>query len=175
MTYLRLMIEPIPSASRLASLAKLLPRGQWNRIRHLIYCKAHYRCHVCARKGRLHCHEVWQFNHRTGYQHLRGFQALCQDCHQVKHIFFVHDAQRRASLLRHLGVVNRLTPIQVEEQIIAARSRQATLDGLHWIVNYGPYNWHVHSARGIQQRKAFARFNGQQRRHCSPIPDHIST
>lgn len=32
-----------------------------------------------ARQGRMHCHEIWQFNEQTGYQWLRGFQALCCD------------------------------------------------------------------------------------------------
>ncbi|MBN2137565.1 MAG: hypothetical protein JW720_07155 [Sedimentisphaerales bacterium] len=175
MAYLRLTIDPIPRASRLATLAKLLPRDQWNRIRHSIYYKAYYRCHVCARRGRLHCHEVWQFNHRTGYQHLRGFQALCHDCHQAKHILFVHDPRRRASLLRHLCMVNRLTPIQVEEQLIAAHSRQAVLDQVPWVVNYGPYNWRVPPARSIQERRAYARFNRPQRGRALPLLDQAST
>jgi endonuclease III len=169
MAYLRLQIEPIPMASRLATLAKLLPRGQWNRIRHSIYRKARYRCHVCGRASRLHCHEVWQFNHRTGYQHLRGFQALCQDCHEFKHIFFVRDSQRRARLLRHFAVVNKLTPIQVEQQMIAAREHQAALNQTRWLVNYGPYNWRTPATRTLRQRQAYASFNRPQH-----SPDHLA-
>jgi len=143
MAYMRLTIEPIPATSRSASLAKLLPRSQWNRIRRSIYYKAQYRCHVCGRGGRLHCHEVWQYNGRTGYQHLRGFQALCQDCHQDKHIFFVRDHRLMASALRHLAAVNKLTLTEAQQQLAAARRRQIALNQLPWIVNYGPYNWQV--------------------------------
>ena len=160
MAYLRLTIDAIPRASRLATLAKLLPLGQWNRIRHSIYHKANYRCHVCGRGGRLHCHEVWQFNCRTGYQHLRGFQALCEDCHQAKHIFFVRNPRRKAGLMRHLAAVNKLTLLEARQQLAAARKRQAALDHLHWVVNYGPYNWRVPAARILWQRQAFARFKG---------------
>lgn len=89
----------------------------------------------------LHCHEVWQYNHRTCCQHLRGFQALCQDCHQAKHIFFVRSPRRKANLLRHLALVNKLTPAEARQQLAAAQKRQIALDQLHWVVNYGPYNW----------------------------------
>lgn len=161
MAYLRLTIEPIPTASRSSSLAKLLPRGHWNRIRRSIYYKAHHRCQACGQRIRLHCHEVWQYNQRTGYQHLRGFQALCQDCHQAKHIFFVRDRRRRANLLKHLAIVNKLTPAEARQQLAAARRRQAALNQLHWVLNYGPYNWLVSPARTLWQRQAYARFNGQ--------------
>jgi len=52
MSYLRLTIEPIPAGSRLASLAKLLPSGQWSRIRHEVYRKAGFRCQICGDEGR---------------------------------------------------------------------------------------------------------------------------
>jgi len=161
MTYLRLTIEPIPTASRLATLAQLLPCRQWNQLRRSVYSRAHYLCQICGRQGRLYCHEVWQFNEGTGYQHLRGFQALCQDCHQAKHIFFVRDRRRRANLLKHLAIVNKLTPAEARQQLAAARRRQAALNQLHWVLNYGPYNWLVSPARTLWQRQAYSRFNGQ--------------
>lgn len=167
--------DPIPKTSRSATLAKLLSPGQWNRIRHSIYYKAHYRCQSCGRRGRLHCHEVWQYNQQTGYQHLRGFQALCQDCHQAKHIFFVRSPRRKANLLRHLALVNKLTPAEAQEQLAVAQRRQIALNQSYWIVNYGPYNWAVPAAKTLWQRRAFARFNGQQRRYCGAIPGHAST
>jgi hypothetical protein len=155
MTYLRLGIEPIPVSSRLASLARLLPRARWNRIRRGVYRKAGYRCRICGKQGRLHCHEVWQYNQQTGYQWLRGFQALCRDCHNVKHVLFARDTRKRAKLLQHFITVNRLTSQQAEDYLRAARRLQRSLNQRDWIVSFGNYNWRVPSLRSVQQRPAY--------------------
>jgi hypothetical protein len=59
MIYLRLTIEPTPLSSRLATLAKLLPRQEWDRRRRAAYRRAGYRRQVCGSEGPLHCHEAW--------------------------------------------------------------------------------------------------------------------
>lgn len=155
MDYLRLRIEPIPAGSRLASLARLMPRSLWNRIRRAAYRRAAYRCKICGRRSRLDCHEVWQFNERTGYQWLRGFQALCRSCHSVKHLFFVHDSRKQAKLLHHFMTVNRISPEQVEKYLRMARKRQLRLDRRKWIVIYGDYNWRMPPLKTVEQRRNY--------------------
>lgn len=155
MANLRLSIEPTPVSSRLASLAKLLPTSQWNRIRRSIYRCAGYRCRICGRSRRLDCHEVWQYNERTGYQLLRGFRALCRDCHNVKHILFVHDHWKRAKLLQHFVTVNRLTCQQAEDYLKAAHRLQQMLNQKDWIVNFGDYNWRMPPLKSVRQRRAY--------------------
>jgi hypothetical protein len=155
MADLRLPVEPTPAGSRLATLARLLPPQQWDRLRRRIYRKAGYRCRVCGRRGRLHCHELWQYNQQTSYQWLRGFQALCEDCHNVKHILFVRDDQERARLLEHFMAVNRLSRPEAAQCMVAARRRQHRLDQRNWIVNFGNYNWRMPSLTGVRQRQAY--------------------
>jgi 5-methylcytosine-specific restriction endonuclease McrA len=155
MTYLKLSIEPIPASSRLASLAKLLPPAEWNRVRRAAYRAAGYRCQVCGRQGSLRCHEVWQYNEQIGYQFLRGFQVLCQDCHATKHILFVHDRRQRAKLLQHFITVNRLSELEAGEYLRSARHRQRRLNQTGWIVNFGDYNWHMPPLKTVQQRRAY--------------------
>jgi len=155
MTYLRLSIEPIPASSRMASLAKLLPRARWNRIRRAVYGSAAHRCRICGNEGWLHCHEVWQYNQQTGYQWLRGFQALCEDCHDTKHILFARDSRNRAKLLRHFITVNRLTSQQAEEYLKAAHRLQQRLNQSDWIVNFGDYNWRMPPLKSVRQRRAY--------------------
>ena len=155
MSCLRLGIEPIPASSRLASLAKLLPRARWNRIRRGVYRRAGYRCRICGRQKRLHCHEVWQYNPQTGYQWLRGFQALCGDCHNVKHILFARDHRKQAKLLRHFATVNRLTSQQAEGYLKAAQRLQQMLNQREWIVNFGNYNWRMPPLKSVRQRQEY--------------------
>lgn len=165
MTYLRLSIEPMPTSSRLASLAKLLPRARWNRIRRDVYRKAGYHCKVCGQQGRLHCHEVWQYNEQTGYQWLRGFQALCQNCHNTKHILFIRDNCRRARLLQHFMTVNRLNEKEAEEYLTSIRHRQHMLNQRDWIVNFGSYNWQLPPLKSVQLRRAYLGYDRSCQRH----------
>ena len=159
MSHLRLAIEPIPVGSRLATLAKLMPRDQWDRLRRRVYRRARYRCQVCGREGRMYCHEIWQFNKQTGYQWLRGFQALCQDCHDVKHISFVRDSSKRERLIQHFLTVNRLTRDETDAYLRSARKRQWQLNQRNWIVNFGDYNLRMPSVANVQQRRTYARLN----------------
>ena len=163
MTYLRLSIEPIPASSCLASLAKLLPRRQWNRIRRSVYRRARYRCRICGQRDRLHCHEVWQYNEKNDRQRLLGFQALCRDCHDIKHILFVHGSQQRARFLQHFMTVNRVTREQAEEYLSAAYRKQRMFNQKQWVISYGKHNWQVPSVATIEQRRSYARFNHPRR------------
>jgi len=112
----------------------------------------------------MYCHEMWQFNENTGYQFLQGLQALCQLCHGVKHITFIHDEHLQAKLLEHFMVVNHVTREEAEEYLLAVRQEQRKLNQKHWIINYGKYNWQVPSAATIQQRRNYANFNHPQYR-----------
>jgi hypothetical protein len=171
MTCLRLSIEPIPEGSRLASLANLLPAPHWDHIRRSVYQRAGYRCRICGRENRLYCHEVWQYNEETSCQWLRGFAALCRDCHDVKHILFNRDIARHKELMRHFIAVNRLTPQEADEYMRAACQRQHTLNQKGWTINYGDYNCCMPVLASKQQRRDYAGFLRPSRQsHPQPRP-----
>jgi len=167
LTYLRLSIEPIPEGSRLASLANLLPPWQWDRIRRSVYQRAGYRCQICGREGMLHCHEVWQYNEQASCQWLRGFAALCKDCHDVKHILFSRDIARHTKLMRHFITVNHIGLQEAEEYLRAARQLQQKFDQRRWTVNYGEYNCRMPALASKQQRRSYVRLNRPACRHSS--------
>jgi hypothetical protein len=52
------------------------------------------------------CHEVWSYHERTGVQRLEGFIALCDFCHEVKHIGLARKKGRERAALAHLAKVN---------------------------------------------------------------------
>jgi hypothetical protein len=106
----------------------------------------------------LHCHEVWQYNEQTSCQWLRGFAALCKDCHDVKHILFNHDVARHKELMRHFITVNRISQEQAEQYLQVARQLQQKFDQKHCTVNYDDYNCWMPALAGKQQRRGYARF-----------------
>ncbi len=83
---LRLTIELVPASCWYTNLRKVLPREAWDRVRRSVYAACDYRCAICGASGKLHCHEVWSYDDATHIQRLEGFQALCEQCHHVKHL-----------------------------------------------------------------------------------------
>lgn len=158
MSYLKLTIEPIPMDSLLASLAKLLPSEQWNSIRHEVYRRAGFRCQICGQEDRLSCHEIWLYNEETGCQWLRGFAALCKNCHGVKHLVFCRDAARLRQLINHFVAVNHISQEEAEQYLQTATQQQQRLNQRHWTINYGNYNCYMPALASKQQRRDYAGF-----------------
>lgn len=83
---LRLAIELVPQPLWRQSLATVMPRADWNRLRERVKAESDYRCAICGAGGTLHCHEVWRYDDVRHIQSLAAFKAICAMCHHVKHI-----------------------------------------------------------------------------------------
>ncbi|WIG59049.1 MAG: hypothetical protein OJF49_001796 [Ktedonobacterales bacterium] len=83
---LRLTIELVPATCWGANVRDVLPRARWDALRREVYAASGHRCAICGAGGKLHCHEVWDYDDAAHVQRLRGFRALCVECHHVKHI-----------------------------------------------------------------------------------------
>jgi|GEM_PF-978403 len=154
MTPLPLRISPIPRKSRLASLAKLLPPDHWQQVRRTVVRQAGGRCCICGHAAPLHCHEIWAFNETTRIQWLAGLQALCPDCHGVRHLLYAHPGERNR-LLEHFRRVNHLSDREAEEQIRAACQFQAWLDQREWTLHFGEFNLRMPCLANEVQRRQF--------------------
>ncbi|MFO8012094.1 MAG: hypothetical protein R6X20_02195, partial [Phycisphaerae bacterium] len=83
---LRLAIELVPSPVWYINLRRAMPRSKWDRLRHEVYRAAGKRCQACGAEGRLNCHETWEYDDDAGVVRLKGFRALCWNCHAVCHL-----------------------------------------------------------------------------------------
>lgn len=83
-----LTIELIPASSWYDNIRKIFPKSGWDKIRKYVYAEYNNQCGICKSQERLHCHEVWDYDDEKHIQKLKGFIALCQLCHHVKHIGF---------------------------------------------------------------------------------------
>ena len=86
---MKLTIELIPKTSFYNNVRKILSRREWEVIRKETLSKANNICEICggvsATKA-LDCHEVWEYDDLNHIQKLIKFMALCDRCHEVKHI-----------------------------------------------------------------------------------------
>lgn len=81
-----LTIELVPVSCWYQSLRSAIPRSAWDKLRRGVYAAYDYRCAICGADGRMNCHELWEYDEVRAVQTLRGFQAICDWCHHVKHI-----------------------------------------------------------------------------------------
>jgi hypothetical protein len=104
---LKLFAEMVPQSSWENNVRRWLTSSQWKRVRTAIYALYGGRCAVCRDtppKGRLHCHEVWEYDDARHIQTLVGLVALCSRCHEIKHIK-CSEARALAGTLRYEAMV----------------------------------------------------------------------
>lgn len=79
----------VPSSSWYANVRSLVSTANWKKIR-LECFKEHGRvcifCNKTGYKGRIDCHEIWDYDDANGTQALKDIIPLCPSCHSVCHI-----------------------------------------------------------------------------------------
>ena len=83
---LRLTAELVPRTSWYNNMRSAFPKATWDRIRKRVYADYAHRCGICHAEEKLNWHEIWEYDDQHYLQTLRGFIALCDWCHHVKHI-----------------------------------------------------------------------------------------
>ena len=86
MQKLKLTIELVPASSWNQNLRSLLKPQMWEKLRKEVYRKYNYKCAICNSGGRLHAHEVWEYDDKNHIQKLVDLISICFMCHAAKHI-----------------------------------------------------------------------------------------
>ena len=111
MKKLKLTIELVPASSWGNNLRSVLKPHMWKTIREEVYKKYNGKCAICKAKGKLHAHEVWEYDDDNHIQNLVGIIALCKLCHAIKHFGHteLEDAKGKIDkekVIRHFMKVN---------------------------------------------------------------------
>jgi len=108
----KLKIELVPSTSWCDNVRRCTSKQGWDEIRRKAYADAGHKCEICGEKGQLHCHEKWSYVDERLVQKLEGLEAICVNCHMIKHAgFSMHTEQGRRQfdrnkLIAHFCKVN---------------------------------------------------------------------
>jgi transposase-like protein len=145
---LKLTIELVPKTTWYANLRNSLTKEEWNQIRKDCYKKAGHKCEICGREGMLNCHEVWEFDNSRNIQKLKRFIALCELCHNIKHMGFVNvrisrgiwPESVRDELARHFMKVNGVSREEFEKCVEEAFTLWEERSKRRWKLDFGIYS-----------------------------------
>lgn len=148
----KLAISMVPPALWGLNLKKLLPQGEWNRIRRAAFAEdpSCAGCGAVPSGADRHGHEEWRYARRgrTATARLLGVRTTCRKCHLVQHPGFVavmtakgvFPASTSAALERHYCAVNECTPAGYRRELAAAEEALVELmDVRRWRLDFGPY------------------------------------
>ena len=136
MKKLRLSIELIPRTTWYRNLRTMLPE-KWQAISRKIRENANGRCEICGRQvgfSGLEAHEVWKYNKKKHTQKLHHIQALCRDCHMVKHIGFASANGKKSEARKWMMKVNGISKKKAKKYIKAAISKNIRRSMVGWKV-----------------------------------------
>lgn len=141
---LRLKIKLVPSTSWYDNLRKYTTKEDWDKIRKAAYVNYGHRCGICGVEGRLNCHEIWEYDDKKHTQKLRGFIALCDMCHHVKHIGLAGILASEGKLsyekvVEHFMRVNNCDRGTFEEQKKRAFEEWRERSQHQWHIDLGEY------------------------------------
>ncbi len=105
-------IDLIPSSSWFASLANMLSRSSWDKVR-LPVIDRHGGCEECGSRGRLEVHEQWHYDEIEHVQSLIGLRCFCGICHEGRHLGRANITGRFDMVFDRLVRINRLRPDEV--------------------------------------------------------------
>jgi hypothetical protein len=121
----KLTIELVPESSFYNNVRSAVSTVEWDIIKKKCYKKAGYKCEICGdtginqgKKYPVECHEIWEYDDKFHIQTLKGFIALCPQCHQVKHVGFARINGKEPEVIRQLMKVNKMTSTMADNYII---------------------------------------------------------
>lgn len=147
---LRLTIDLVPKSSWGKSLANIMPKKDWDKLRQKVYREYGDKCGICGlprarnRKGSLNCHEIWRFNDKRHIQKLIGLIALCNMCHWVKHIGLAgtlasEDRLDLGKVVKHFMKVNKCRKKVFEEYKSLALAQWRERSKHEWEIDFARY------------------------------------
>lgn len=137
----KLTIELVPQSTWGENLRKYLKPKHWTALRKNVYRLAGHDCEICKRRGRLECHETWEFDDPHSVQRLVGCKALCPSCHRVKHFGLAASTGSIWPLAMHIITVNGWGTQRVSEHIEESfakfneRSTRAWAVDISWLAD----------------------------------------
>lgn len=134
----KLLVELVPQTSWGSNLRSRLPKAEWDRFRKEAYRLANHKCEICGGVGPrwpVEAHEVWEYDDETHIQKLVRIEAICPNCHGVRHFGRSQAVGNGEVALRHLMATNGWSVKQAVEHVNKAFRVWEERSGQEWTLD----------------------------------------
>ena len=127
----------IPRSSWSKSLANVLDKETWRKIRQRELKRAGYKCEICGYSGRgLHCHEIWEYDDEKKVQRLIGYKILCERCHLAHHLGFAQVSGKLELTVKWICQVAKMDEREVKKLVNEAFEEWFERSKYKWKIDY---------------------------------------
>jgi hypothetical protein len=166
----------IPYTSWGSSLANLLTRESWNKLRRPLISAHNNVCELCgSRLNSLDVHEVWSYTFPKatqkrkqetqtpfGIQTLEGLMAICNDCHRCFHLGRELSMGTLDETLQRLSALNNWATHEINHYYDTIAKRWELTSQINWHLDLGILNhpdghlevktpWEIHPKDGSKR------------------------
>lgn len=143
-----LTIELLPETSWGKNLRDVITPYKWQKLSQQIQKESDFTCEICHRKKgevitRLNCHEVWEYTLKGNKQKLIKLQALCFECHCVKHMGYTRSQNwiDEESIIKHFLKINGVSKEMYLKHFLEASELYRERSKIEWVIDFGKWNY----------------------------------
>jgi hypothetical protein len=136
-----LFVDPIPQSSWFRNVRAAVDPADWDRLRHMVYRRARFRCEACGVLGSrergvwMEAHERFAYDITTGVQRLVRLVCLCQWCHTTTHFGLAQLRGAGTEAIAHLISVTGMSPAEAQAHVCDAFDRWERRSAIPWRVD----------------------------------------
>ena len=134
----------IPETSWGSSLANLLTKGCWDKLRQRTFALTGHGCEICGSARKLECHELWEYHeplpeyaakNACGVQRLLKLIALCSACHETHHLGFANARGRFETVGERITAYNRWSQEEFKQYVEFLYARYERRSTCSWVLD----------------------------------------
>src|ERR1019366_969415 len=133
----------IPQTSWGSSLANLLTKGCWDKLRERTFGLTGFRCEICGSNRNLECHELWEYHeplpdgakHACGVQRLIRLIGLCSACHETHHLGLAQMRGRFEFVRERVTAYNRWSEKEFDQYFEFLIDRYERRSNCAWVLD----------------------------------------
>jgi len=143
-TIVPILGDPIPQTSWGSSLANLLTKTCWDKLRERTFALTGFRCEICGSNKNLECHELWEYHeplpeyaakHACGVQRLIRLIGLCSACHETHHLGLAQMRGRLDFVRERITAYNRWSEKEFDQYFEFLIDRYERRSGYSWVLD----------------------------------------
>jgi hypothetical protein len=142
-TIVPMLGDLIPQTSWGSSLANLLTKGCWDKLRQRTFALTGFRCEICGSNRKLECHELWEYHeplsdaakHACGAQRLIRLIGLCSACHETHHLGLAEMRGRLDFARERITAYNRWSEAEFDQYFEFLIDRYDRRSDYSWVLD----------------------------------------